>query len=48
MDLLKNLIFKESNQQDFAKVKVVWKEMISNLEKCGEGDKPLRFPPVSG
>jgi len=43
MDLLKNLIFKESNQQDFAKVKVVWKEMISNLEKCGEGDKPLRF-----
>ena len=43
MDLLKNLIFKESNQQDFAKVKAIWKETISNLEKCGEGDKPLRF-----
>jgi len=43
MDLLKNLIFKESNQQDFAKIKSIWKEIILNLERCGEVDKPLRF-----
>ena len=43
MDLVKNLIFAEANEVDFAKIKGVWKSLISNLRSCGEDSNPLRF-----
>jgi len=41
MDLLKNLIFRQVKKEEFEKLKVEWKKVISTLEK--EGEKPLRF-----
>ena len=43
MDLLKNLLFINANEDDFVKIKEIWKEIVVNLQNCGEGDKPLRF-----
>mgnify|MGYP000421496183 CR=1 FL=1 len=43
MDLLKNLIFREAKEEDFGKIKEIWKEITKELEGCGEGDRPLRF-----
>lgn len=43
MDLLKNLIFSNAKEDDFKKIKELWKEILQNLNKCGEADKPLRF-----
>jgi uncharacterized protein with ParB-like and HNH nuclease domain len=43
MDLLKNLLFSNADENNFKKIKEVWKEIIQNLERCGEADKPLRF-----
>ena len=41
MDLLKNLLFVRTKQEQFGKLKVVWDELQSELRKSGE--KPLRF-----
>jgi uncharacterized protein with ParB-like and HNH nuclease domain len=43
MDLLKNLLFSKANEDEFRQIKDIWKEILAHLEKCGEGDKPLRF-----
>jgi len=43
MDLLKNLLFIHTTKNDFDEIKQVWKEMQENINKSGEGDKPLRF-----
>lgn len=42
MDLLKNLLFMRTFKDEYAKLKVHWKELIDTLDnKCNE--KPLRF-----
>ena len=41
MDLLKNLLFTQVKQDDFAKLKDEWKKITKPLEKAKE--KPLRF-----
>ena len=41
MDLLKNMLFMQVNENQFASLNVKWKSMIDTLEKNGE--KPLRF-----
>jgi len=41
MDLVKNLIFSKAREEDFSKVKVIWKELTQELDKCK--DPPLRF-----
>jgi uncharacterized protein with ParB-like and HNH nuclease domain len=43
LDLLKNLLFSNASESDFAIIKDTWKQMIDNLSVSGEGDKPLRF-----
>ena len=43
MDLVKNLLFAEAHQNDFERIKDVWKEIVHNLANCGEEEKPLRF-----
>jgi uncharacterized protein with ParB-like and HNH nuclease domain len=43
MDLLKNLLFSNANQDEFDSIKKTWKEMQKHLDECKEGDKPLRF-----
>ncbi len=43
MDLLKNLLFLNAKEQEFIKIKDIWKEIVANLQNCGEEDKPLRF-----
>ncbi|KAA3652000.1 MAG: DUF262 domain-containing protein [Bacteroidetes bacterium] len=43
MDLVKNLLFSHANAQDFEKIKIIWKEITTNLHSCGEGQSPLRF-----
>jgi len=42
MDLVKNLLFSQARESDFARIKELWKELTSALEKCGE-QNPLRF-----
>lgn len=41
MDLLKNLIFRQVNREQFAEIKSLWKQLVSILEEANE--KPLRF-----
>jgi uncharacterized protein with ParB-like and HNH nuclease domain len=41
MDLLKNLIFRQVQRDDFNKLKIEWKKLVDILEKNNE--KPLRF-----
>jgi uncharacterized protein with ParB-like and HNH nuclease domain len=43
MDLVKNLLFSQANETDFQKIKVIWKDITNNLEKCKEANNPLRF-----
>jgi hypothetical protein len=43
MDLVKNLLFSEAREDEFVKIKNTWRELIGYLEKCGEGQSPLRF-----
>ncbi len=43
MDLLKNLLFIHANKDDFEEIKQIWRGMQDNINKSGEGDKPLRF-----
>jgi len=41
MDLLKNLLFMKTSQEDYPLLKQRWKELVDVLDKCNE--KPLRF-----
>jgi uncharacterized protein with ParB-like and HNH nuclease domain len=41
MDLLKNLIFRQVKKEEFEKLKIKWKKIITILDKAEE--KPLRF-----
>jgi uncharacterized protein with ParB-like and HNH nuclease domain len=41
MDLLKNLLFIETDRTDYDKLKNTWKQLTKELESCRE--KPLRF-----
>ena len=41
MDLVKNLLFAEAHQNDFERIKDVWKEIVHNLANCGEEEKFL-------
>jgi hypothetical protein len=43
MDLLKNLLFSNTGEADFKKIKDIWKKIVGNLETCKESEKPLRF-----
>ncbi len=43
MDLVKNLLFSHTKKNDFSKIKEIWKEIIHNLQECGEDQNPLRF-----
>ena len=43
MDLVKNLLFKEAQGNDFERIKSKWKELTGHLERAGEADSPLRF-----
>lgn len=41
MDLLKNLLFMKTPEEQYPKLKERWKELVDTLDRCGE--KPLRF-----
>ncbi|RZK27199.1 MAG: DUF262 domain-containing protein [Flavobacterium sp.] len=43
MDLLKNLLFSQAKEEDFQKIKSIWKEITQNLQLCKEDNSPLRF-----
>jgi len=43
MDLLKNMIFREAGKREFDIIKRVWKNITTELERCKEDDRPLRF-----
>ncbi|UTJ47993.1 DUF262 domain-containing HNH endonuclease family protein [Atlantibacter subterranea] len=43
MDLVKNLLFSQAREAQFAQIKSIWKSITNNLESCGESDNPLRF-----
>ncbi|REC41045.1 MULTISPECIES: DUF262 domain-containing protein [Chryseobacterium] len=43
MDLVKNLLFSTAKPSEFNSIKDIWKEIVSNLQKCGEENTPLRF-----
>ncbi|WP_316804391.1 DUF262 domain-containing HNH endonuclease family protein [Pedobacter nototheniae] len=43
MDLVKNLLFSQANEDDFQKIKNIWKEIIIHLQNCREDGNPLRF-----
>lgn len=43
MDLVKNLLFSHTKEADFARIKEIWRGIISNLQGCLEDQSPLRF-----
>lgn len=43
MDLVKNLLFSEADEDDFQTIKNLWKEITANLQSCNEDNSPLRF-----
>lgn len=43
MDLVKNLLFGKATPKDFEAIKIKWKEITTNLQACGDGERPLRF-----
>ena len=43
MDLVKNLLFSQTKESDFNTIKDIWKDIIKNLQDCGEDQNPLRF-----
>lgn len=43
MDLVKNLLFSHTKEEEFARIKDIWKEIIHNLQACYEEQSPLRF-----
>ncbi|MBC7751382.1 MAG: DUF262 domain-containing protein [Candidatus Saccharibacteria bacterium] len=43
MDLVKNLLFSQANQNQFNTIKETWKKINAALQRCGEEENPLRF-----
>lgn len=43
MDLVKNLLFSQTEESDFNDIKEIWKDIIKNLQECKEDQNPLRF-----
>lgn len=43
MDLVKNLLFSEAREAEFGQIKDTWRKVIDHLERCDEGQSPLRF-----
>jgi len=43
MDLVKNLLFIEADEDEFDYIKKTWKKITNNLQSCGEENSPLRF-----
>ena len=43
LDLLKNLLFRQAQQDKFDRLTGIWKEMVHTIEKTKKGEKPLRF-----
>lgn len=43
MDLVKNLLFSEARESEFGSIKETWRSLVSHLESCRDGEKPLRF-----
>src|SRR5690606_28744595 len=43
MDLVKNLLFSEAREAEFGQIKDTWRKIIDHLERCDEGQSPLRF-----
>lgn len=43
MDLVKNLLFSKASEEDFQKIKNIWKEIVLHLQHCREDGNPLRF-----
>ena len=43
MDLVKNLLFSKATPKQFETIKTKWKEITTNLQECGDGNRPLRF-----
>lgn len=43
MDLVKNLLFSNTKESDFAKIKDIWREIIQNLQECSEDQNPYDF-----
>lgn len=43
MDLFKNLLFSQVNEEHFQQIKELWKNITANLQKCNEDGNPLRF-----
>lgn len=43
MDLVKNLLFSKASEEDFQKIKNIWKELVMHLQHCREDGNPLRF-----
>ncbi|WP_430467976.1 DUF262 domain-containing protein [Winogradskyella ouciana] len=43
MDLVKNLLFIEADEDEFDYIKKTWKKITDNLQSCGEENSPLRF-----
>ena len=43
MDLVKNLLFSKASEEDFKKIKNIWKELVMHLQHCREDGNPLRF-----
>lgn len=43
MDLVKNLLFSKASEEDFQKIKNIWKELVMHLQDCREDGNPLRF-----
>ena len=43
MDLVKNLLFSQANENQFSIIKETWKKINAALQRCGEDENPLRF-----
>lgn len=38
-----NLLFSNTKESDFAKIKDIWREIIQNLQECSEDQNPYDF-----
>lgn len=43
LDLLKNLLFRQTERVQFDQLTSIWKDMVHTIEKTRKGEKPLRF-----
>jgi hypothetical protein len=43
LDLLKNLLFRQAEREQFDQLTRAWKDMVHTIEKTRKGEKPLRF-----